>query len=755
MFNTSDRMLSSGRRTSLPPASRFGAAWLSAVFLALTAMAGAGAADLTDKTLFDFEGEKAPGWEASAGGTAATVPGPKAVAEGADRPAAGALQVKVPKAGWVRSAAGAISEDWTGYSDLTFWVHRTDAVVKDQPRVTGEVRVRAARGGHYWRRFEVTRPGWQQISLPLRWFRPADSRVPGWDRMSRLEFYFREAADLTIDTVRARADRESGPHPTPDDLREVGFPGSPAGAVRSKIESDLWVLTNAPDLDLDGLTKHLRKVADRVVKDLGLPEPKGPPPCLMVFANRQQYQAFPVHLAEKLDAEPALPKTEGYSTSGVGTSYWDAVAGSGRPVYTHEFVHSLIEQCLGVGSRGDWLHEGIATYYQLVFHPQLNIGEVVREEFARKGSPRSLPRVCGGSQVPTGRYWQVGTLVEMLMTEERYKPQFAGLLTALCKSESTDLAPHLSKVLGTSWEDLETDWATFCVRRYRGAPAPGEVAGRPELPADTEVHGVGVYQPQTVRFGLGEVRDWPGLAARLSAGPRGAGPAGRIWDRLPEPARRVLTDPDRAAAIAKLPAGSTGDRVRTILEDRRAVLEGFQTVLEDATLHATKEFAGLTLTDAGKELIRKGDKRSGLETRRLNRLLLRGTFPDEWGADPVDPEAVEVEVKVSRPVVLVLTACESCRWVVRPGRGAKVLWVIVSGYYPQEVDGVTCPVTVVGRLSSSGDSYRDSIYVYDKSSDRYERYQERVAGLTGKPIMTFQGANTYPGKPFIVGPAGR
>lgn len=298
-------------------------------------------------------------------------------------------------------------------------------------------------------------------------------------------------------------------------------------------------------------------------------------------------------------------------------------------------------------------------------------------------------------------------------------------------------------------------WLVGCVLAC--LPRSGAAADPPPtLPADAEVHGVGVYQPRTAKFDLKEVADWPGLGAKLqAAGAKKAGGfAQRVWDALPDSARRVLADADRSGNLTTYPRRVSANEAKSILADRRAVADGFLTVIDNPKLYAAGDFKGMDLGEDANAIIGQGDHRTKLGTRRLNRRLFRATFPDEfWQTE--DPSSVVVEVKAGRPVVLVLTANESCRWVVRAEKGARVPWVVLSGYHEQEVTGVDCPVRVIGRKVAGGDEYSGAIHVYDQTSERYPAYEDTVAAITGTKLSTFQGSNTYSGKPFVVRPGPR
>jgi RNA polymerase sigma factor (sigma-70 family) len=113
---------------------------------------------------------------------------------------------------------------------------------------------------------------------------------------------------------------------------------------------------------------------------------------------------------------------------------------------------------------------------------------------------------------------------------------------------------------------------------------------------------------------------------------------------------------------------------------------------------------------------------------------------------------ITVEVRrTARPVVLVLTSYYEVAWHVKPAAGARIKQVIVSGYYPQEVNGIPAgvPVTNTSWYPSDG-SRRTGGFFWEWEGDTVE-YREMVRKLnadTGLPVATFQGE--YQGERFVV-----
>lgn len=276
------------------------------------------------------------------------------------------------------------------------------------------------------------------------------------------------------------------------------------------------------------------------------------------------------------------------------------------------------------------------------------------------------------------------------------------------------------------------------------------------LPAEAEVHAIGVSTPAPA-FAVEEVSDWRGLAVQIreARDKNIPGPAQRIADRMFPQARDVLNNPDRAAHIPDYGAGDTSDESLLISQERRSVRKSFMALLDDRDFYDAKAFKGVALNKQITDLIDQGKKRSLLDTQLLNRLLLRAAFPNQMRAKPVDPTAVEVEVTGKGQVVLILTSYNPCRWTVRVDKDVTLVRVIRSSFHPSQVEGVSCPITIVGRLAESGERYSGARYAHETGTPEYDAFEKQMSELTGRKLTSFQGDSDYPGKPYVVKATGR
>lgn len=366
------------------------------------------------------------------------------------------------------SNVGELPTDWRHFRTLNFWVYRDPQVVRERPATTFEVRLYDDENQvAFWRRVSVTHEGWERIAVPLRWMRWGEGRVPRWNDVARLGFWFRDSADLWIDAVTLTpGENDLASTLDAKDLYSIAFPGvSPAKVIVIQTD-DYLVMTDAADLDATRLGQHLNEVVDAVRRDLSLQGRPANRAVLLIFATPREFQTFTPRFAQKLGGVAPAPTSDGYTTQGVATSYWDPQFATMRPVFTHEFVHSLVAQWTRIPNGQEWFNEGFATLIQRRFHPQTNLPELVRQGLADPSLRLPLARLCDGKTIPLNAYWQAMTVVELLLTNPKYSPHVPELLEKFVEAGSTDLGPYLNGLLNTDWLQLTNEWITHCQRAY-------------------------------------------------------------------------------------------------------------------------------------------------------------------------------------------------------------------------------------------------------------------------------------------------
>lgn len=379
-------------------------------------------------------------------------------------PAGQAARISASPRGIVYTIEGVVPSDLRRFSVLEFWVYRDPEEAQRVP--ASVIDVQFANGGAFSafsRRVDVTHSGWDKIALPLAWFRTIGGRVPRWDRIVRLQFHFRDNANIWLDTIALIPGQdEHACEISERDLRELAFPNDTDDAVFARTTNHVRILTNEPALELDKLAEHLEKVSDAFYRDLPFLEKPAASPFLIVFRTRDEYRAFPPRFAAKLSGVAGPPESGGFTIQGIATSSFDPAQGTLRPVYTHEVIHALLERAAHMPNKGEWFQEGMANYYQLQFHPQANWAQIISGGLQNANQRSPLPDLLKGEPIGGDRYWQAATVAGMLISEEPFKPRSGDLLNAFQEAGSTNLEPQLASVLKTDWRRFEAAWRAYC-----------------------------------------------------------------------------------------------------------------------------------------------------------------------------------------------------------------------------------------------------------------------------------------------------
>ncbi len=417
--------------------------------------------------LFDVEpGAAEPEWRGSGEVKTSVVANPGGGPSGA--PGRHGLAVHARPESAIATRFASWPEGARRHAAFTLWVHRTRAEAERRPGGRLEIQLVERDGRARFRRLvELSHEGWSRIHVPLRWFRWGDGRVPRWDRIGAVAFHFPDGAELILDGAGLEPVADGVEVPFATALRELAFP-EPGVAVTVHESADALVLSGARDLDGRALAGHLGAVRRAVYETFPFFDPPFQPPAVVVFATQAEYQAFPPRFARKLNALSAPPQSGGYTLQGVATSWWDPAKGQDRPVYTHEYVHALLSFGAMLNNHGEWVQEGLATLFQLRFHPQADLAELVRNGIEDPKRHLALPVLCKGEGIPLGRYWQAMTLWQTLLARESFAARIPALFRAFQERGSTDLGPLIEPVLGTTWEELTAAWLEHCRTAYAG-----------------------------------------------------------------------------------------------------------------------------------------------------------------------------------------------------------------------------------------------------------------------------------------------
>ena len=313
-------------------------------------------------------------------------------------PAGMGVLVRTQPGGQLYTNSGQVPSDWSGYESISFWVLQSPDDGQRSPAPTLEIRLfEADDQTRFWRWVELDHEGWTRITLPLRWFRWEEGRIPRWDRVYRLAFYFRDAATLWIDEITV----ESGTDPSPahldsEDITDMAFPGVAREDLVINTSDAVRIVTDAQALDAAALAVELEQVQRAVLADMPFLDAATPPPPLVICETEQVYRAFVGRLAAAFGVTASPPTHDGYTMIGLAASSWSGATGTQRPTYTHEYVHALLARSALLPNHGEGLQENLATRYQQRFHPQADLSDIVRDGLAEPDHQLPLERLCNG-----------------------------------------------------------------------------------------------------------------------------------------------------------------------------------------------------------------------------------------------------------------------------------------------------------------------------------------------------------------------
>ncbi len=335
-----------------------------------------------------------------------------------------------------------VPSDWTGFGKLTF---RARAAAD----TSVEVRVPAGEGrAAYWRRVDLRGGSWQTVRLPLGWLRRAEGPAPSWSTVKAVSFTFRDATEVWLDDVAVSA---GSPFLSPEAVATVTGGHVTLGRYAA-------VISAVPSLDASALASRLDAVAEAVLADIPfLGAPAAPVP-LVVFPDEPSYRDGVVRIGAAFAARADSPGHDGHTIEGIATSSWDAAQGFARPVYTHEFVHALLTATSTLPNSGEWLQEGLASWYQLRFHPQPSFADGLRRHLDR---PLPLSRLCDGAHVQAQYYGETWTVIGTMLEEPSWTGTLPRVFEAAARTGSTSLVS-----LGVDLAALDRDRRGWAARRF-------------------------------------------------------------------------------------------------------------------------------------------------------------------------------------------------------------------------------------------------------------------------------------------------
>ncbi len=305
-----------------------------------------------------------------------------------------------------------------------------------------------------WMKVTIDAPGWRTVELPTKYFRHSPAAYLPWEETRRFAFRFRNAGRLNLDTIEL-VDASFTTRPGELSLEELG---ELAFGAKAKIHrgKTFAVITDEPRLKPDETMAAVDEMLAMVLADFPtLKAPKTPSP-LLIFSAEVDYRAFWGKLASKFSSDDPTPESDGYSMEGIAGSFYDPRLGSVRPVYVHEACHALITRLFGISNEGEWLHEGLANYYQLRWAKQDLRG--IAKTLVAQRRLISLEGLLSGRPIGMENYAQAALFIEWIMANATRKERFLPAIRYMAKQGSTAFDPAAKIHFGASVQRIATSW---------------------------------------------------------------------------------------------------------------------------------------------------------------------------------------------------------------------------------------------------------------------------------------------------------
>jgi hypothetical protein len=368
------------------------------------------------------------------------------------------LKVVASEGGYFATKSNLSSFSFELFKEIKFRINAKNVSV--QKPIVFEFQVFAAdRKAWRWRKVEITKPGWQTVSLPTRFFRHSSFAYLKWEQTRRFAFRFRNAGVVEIDKIEL-VDESSGSLGSQlraSELSRIAFEG------KDKIfrSGNFYIISNVPDLEGEKILDSLNEFKDlfysdfpsEVEEDFFIP--------LLIFDSKKNYQNFWSILSEKFNSFGPLPRSDGYAMLGIAGSYFDSKLGLVRPVYIHEVCHALIARRFGIASQGGWLQEGMANYYQLKWGQKDT--RVYAKNLLSNDQIVPLSNLLNGRRVGMKNYAQVVLFYEWILTTR--KKELDAVIREVAKQGSSNIEPLAKAYLGKSIVGLEKEWIQWLKTR--------------------------------------------------------------------------------------------------------------------------------------------------------------------------------------------------------------------------------------------------------------------------------------------------
>jgi hypothetical protein len=330
---------------------------------------------------------------------------------------------------------------------------RANMATAEDPLVF-EVRVfSGSRPASFWRRVTLNSDRWEFIELPLRFFRQSAGASLDWSEVTRFGFHFRNVGEISIDGIELiRTGASGSPYLSPEELGTLAF-GQNAKMFSNE---QFVVLTNDERVNGRSVLDEFEKLSRFIFADFpGFTRPVRKIP-MLIFATERQYRDFWPRFGAKFASVIPPINSDGYSVLGVAGSYYSPEFGPVRPVFIHEACHAILAPVMGLSNSGEWLHEGLANYYQLRWTKQ-NIHELTKKMIS-DGSHVPFSQLLNGDSVRMRHYAQITLVMQWMMGDPELRQSLQNAIKTMKMRSSTSLEPVCERHFQRTLEELELDW---------------------------------------------------------------------------------------------------------------------------------------------------------------------------------------------------------------------------------------------------------------------------------------------------------
>ena len=330
---------------------------------------------------------------------------------------------------------------------------KADGVSAEKPLVFEFQVFSSKRPAWLWRKVTIDREGWQTLELPLRYFRHSPGAALDWEEAHRMVFSFRNAGSLSIDNIQLVSGK--GKHPaylSAEELGRIAF-GDKAIYYRGP---PFVVVTDEKRLNGEAVLAALDELRQAIKRDFPRLGSTRRPVVLLIFAKREDFRLFWRTLGKRFRSIAPVVNSDGYAIFGVAGSSYSDTLGPVRPVYVHEACHALLAQLLGIPNQSEWLHEGVANFYQLRWSKQRV--HLLTRSMIKEGRHVPLEKLLRGNRIAQRDYAQSVLFVKWLIEDAERRRQFESAMREMKQRSSTKLEPLLQKYFRMTLAQMEAAW---------------------------------------------------------------------------------------------------------------------------------------------------------------------------------------------------------------------------------------------------------------------------------------------------------